>query len=502
MKKNLLLILLIFLIFMFPKSIYAATSWDEFVVELSNDENIINIENNISGNSNITISKDKTINLNGFNISSKIITIDNAEVNINNGKITSTASNTLSIVNGGVVNLNNSTIENTKNGGYSVYIKGTSTDDGIKTKLKIDSDSIVSANFALGIQKNENASYGVVLDVYGSIIGENTINTYNYGGVGIHVMNYIKPNNGNVPEINIYDGANIIAKQGNSGDVNADDAPAIYAEGYARFNITGGIIKGSEAITAFSSEFNISGGELIGMGDFHEVQLESNKSVATGSAIALIENSSFPGKISLNISSANITSEKSSAIRSLISASALDSSISSINLSGGRYTGKDDSLKMLAYNKFVSGGCYNNVLEDSFLLSDDLSIVENDNYYCVGIKRQVSTNEDSNKFVDVDVKDAIAGQKVKILAKKVSGYKVSNLIVTTASGKTVEVIDGTFVMPDEEVVIEVEYIIEEIPNPETLDNIHLSFVAFIASFIVLVLLCCFYNISVKKINEV
>lgn len=147
---------------------------------------------------------------------------------------------------------------------YSVYIKGSSTDDGTKTKLIIDSNSVVSANFALGIQRNGYASYGVVLDVYGSIIGENTINSYNYGAVGIHVVNHIKDYTGSVPEINIYDGANIIAKQGNSGDINADDAPAIYAEGYAKFNISGGLIKGSEAITAFAGEFNITGGELIG----------------------------------------------------------------------------------------------------------------------------------------------------------------------------------------------------------------------------------------------
>ena len=483
--------LLIFLIFMFPKSIYAATSWDEFIAELSNDENIINIENNIIGNSNITISKDKTINLNGFNICSGAITVDGVEVNINDGKITSTDSNTLSIINGGVVNLNSSTIENTKHGGYSVYIKGASSDNGVKTKLMIDNKSTVSANFALGIQKNGSASYGVVIDVYGSIIGENTINTYNYGGVGIHVMNYIKPSNGNVPEINIYDGANVIAKQGNSGDINADDAPAIYAEGYARFNITGGTVKGSEAITAFSSEFNITGGELIGMGDFHEAQLESNKSVATGSAIALIENSSFPGNISLSISSANVTSEKASAIRSLISDTALEGSISSIKLSGGKYIGKVNALKMLSYDKFISGGCYNNVLEDSYLESDELSVVEINNQYCVGIKKQVSIEEDSNKFIDVNVKEAIAGQKVKILTKKVSGCKVSILIVKTVSGKIVEVTDGAFVMPDEEVAIEVEYN-EDVPNPDTFDNIYLSFMGLISSFMVLFILCCFF----------
>ena len=489
MKKFILL----FLILVLPRSVYAASNWDEFVSELANDEQIINIDNDIIGDTNITISKDKIINLNGHIITSGTITVDGANVTINDGKITSSNSNTLNIVNGGIVTLKSSTIENLKNSGYSVYIKGSSTDDGTKTKLIIDNKSIVSANFALGIQKNGYASYGVVLDVYGSIIGENTINSYNYGAVGIHVVNYIKEYTGSVPEINIYDGANIIAKQGNSGDINADDAPAIYAEGYAKFNISGGLIKGSEAITAFAGEFNITGGELIGIGDFHEAQLETNKSVATGSAIALIENSAFPGKISLNISSANITSEKATAIRNLISETALDDSISSINLSGGNYTGKDSSLKMLSYNKFISGGCYNSVLENNFLENDQLSIVEYDNYYCVGIKKQVSIDEESDEFIDVNIKEAVAGQKVQILSKKVNGYKISNLIVKTTSGKIIEVNDGSFVMPNEAVVIEVEYI-EDVQNPNTIDKITSMTISLIISF-------CFLSFSLVLLKR-
>ena len=489
MKKFILL----FLILVLPRSVYAASNWDEFVSELANDEQIINIDNDIIGDTNITISKDKIINLNGHIITSGTITVEGSNVTINDGKITSSNSNTLNIVNGGIVTLKSSTIENLKNSGYSVYIKGSSTDDGTKTKLIIDNKSIVSANFALGIQKNGYASYGVVLDVYGSIIGENTINSYNYGAVGIHVVNYIKEYTGSVPEINIYDGANIIAKQGNSGDINADDAPAIYAEGYAKFNISGGLIKGSEAITAFAGEFNITGGELIGIGDFHEAQLETNKSVATGSAIALIENSAFPGKISLNISSANITSEKATAIRNLISETALDDSISSINLSGGNYTGKDSSLKMLSYNKFISGGCYNSVLENNFLENDQLSIVEYDDYYCVGIKKQVSIDEESDEFIDVNIKEAVAGQKVQILSKKVNGYKISNLIVKTTSGKIIEVNDGSFVMPNEAVVIEVEYI-EDVQNPNTIDKITSMTISLIIS-------CCFLSFSLVLLKR-
>ena len=55
MKKFILL----FLILVLPRSVYAASNWDEFVSELANDEQIINIDNDITGNTNITISKDK-----------------------------------------------------------------------------------------------------------------------------------------------------------------------------------------------------------------------------------------------------------------------------------------------------------------------------------------------------------------------------------------------------------------------------------------------------------
>ena len=240
MKKYWFLLLILFLI---PKTVSAATDWEEFVFAISSDDEIIEIENDIIGDKDIVIAKDKAINLNGYCISSAgSITIDGAEVKISNGKITSTDNNTLSIINGASVSLNESIVENTGYGGYSIYIKGANVDNDVKTKLLIDSGSSVISNFALGIQRNGLASYGVEVDIYGSIIGENTINTYNYGAVGIHVFSNISKSEGNVPKINIYDGANIIAKQGNNGDINADDAPAIYAEGYAKWNIFGGTI--------------------------------------------------------------------------------------------------------------------------------------------------------------------------------------------------------------------------------------------------------------------
>ena len=65
------------------------------------------------------------------------------------------------------------------------------------------------------------------------------------------------------------------------------------------------------------------------------------------SAIALIENASFPGNIILNISSAKITSEKALAIHSLISSTAKENSITCI-------TGKrEDGLETL--EEIISG---------------------------------------------------------------------------------------------------------------------------------------------------
>lgn len=491
MKKKLLLI---FLFLIIPKQVQGVTNWNEFINHLTNDTEIIELENDIIGDSDVNITKDKTLNLNGYKIiSTRNISIEGAEVNIINGKITSTANNTLNIINGGSVNLNNSTIENTNSGGYSIYIKGYADDNGIKTKLLIDKNSIISANFALGIQRNGYASYGVIVDIYGSVIGENTINSYNYGAVGIHILNNIKPIEGNIPEINVYEGANIIAKEGHTGDINADDAPAIYAEGYARWNIKGGIIKGSEAITAFAGEYNISGGELIGIGDFHESQIEANKSLATGSAIALAENSSFSGNIIMNITSGNITSEKAIAIRSLISNTTQTNSIGNINLTGGKYTGEISAVKIPDYEKFISGGCYSSKPSENYLKSEDLSIIKDNDYYCVGIKNKISISEESEKFININTKEAIAGQKVKIVTIKNDEYIISNINVKTISGKEIEVIDGTFEMPNEQVIIEVVYT-KNINNPQTSDNVYKSIISVVVSLIIMCV-CLVFGIN-------
>lgn len=480
MKKYWFLFLILFLI---PKTVSAATDWEEFVFAISSDDEIIEIENDIIGDKDIVIAKDKAINLNGYCISSAgSITIDGAEVKISNGKITSTDNNTLSIINGASVSLNESIVENTGYGGYSIYIKGANVDNDVKTKLLIDSGSSVISNFALGIQRNGLASYGVEVDVYGSIIGENTINTYNYGAVGIHVFSNISKSEGNVPKINIYDGANIIAKQGNNGDINADDAPAIYAEGYAKWNIFGGTIKGSEAITAFAGEFNIFDGNLIGIGDFYDTQIESNKSIATGSAITLVENSNFPSGISLNVAFGNITSEKAFAIYSLPSDNVQENSISSLVLSGGRYTGKEAALNVSKYDKFVNGGCYNGQVDTDYLNFEDLSIVEDNKHYCVGLKNEIIIEESNKKFVSVNIDKAVAGQSVKIVPKELKGYKILSYDVRTASGKIVKIDNGVFIMPNEQVIVEVNYV-EDIINPDTSDNIYLVFMNFILSFI-------------------
>lgn len=485
MKKYLLLIFTMLVIFIIPKSVHATTNWEEFLTDLSSDDTIIDLDNDINGNTNINITKDKTINLNGYSIStSGTFNIENSEVNINDGKITSSASTTMNITNGAIVNLNSSTIENSRQGGYAIYIKGTSSDDGIKTKLLIDKNSIVSANFALGVQRNGYASYGVVIDLYGSIIGENQINNYNYGTVGVHILNNIRNKEGNIPEINIYDGSLIKAKEGNTGDINSDDGPAIYAEGYARWNINGGTIEGSEAITAFAGEYNISAGELIGKGKYYELQIESNKSVATGSAIALIENASFPGNIILNISSAKITSEKALAIHSLISSTAKENSINSIKLSGGRYTGKLSAVKIPTYNKFISGGCYSSLPETNYLNSEEQTIIEENTHYCLGVKNKVLVEEKSEKFLQANIKEAVPGQQVTISPKK--GFKLLNLKVKTASGKSIEVVNDTFMMPNEPVVIEGEYI-SDVVNPDTSDNIYLTFISITVSVISLCL---------------
>ena len=94
--------------------------------------------------------------------------------------------------------------------------------------------------------------------------------------------------------------------------------------------------------------------------------------------------------------------------------------------------------------------------------------------------------ESKNSDVEV-INDAYPGKTVTVKAKEKTGYVVKRIIVKDSSGKEIEVgSDGTFIMPDDDVSIEVIYekkVENIIINPDTAST--LSIVLIIISIVII-----------------
>ena len=155
-------------------------------------------------------------------------------------------------------------------------------------------------------------------------------------------------------------------------------------------------------------------------------------------------------------------------------------------------TYKDDakSLLMLEINNYLDVEWYN--IEDGFRYYKELMYSYNENglidglftVTCPGlgldeselaIKYRFKEYKITTNAVHGDVSSSLEiakeGEMVTFKTTGEDNYKLLSIKVTTASGKVIEVIDNSFVMPDEDVNIEVVYELIETDNPETFDGL-------------------------------
>lgn len=80
---------------------------------------------------------------------------------------------------------------------------------------------------------------------------------------------------------------------------------------------------------------------------------------------------------------------------------------------------------------------------------------------------KITTNIIGKGTLNPSVEKSVAGNNVTYTATPDTGYILKNITVTTASGKVIETTDNNFIMPDEDVIIEVEFVKEITTNPNT-----------------------------------
>lgn len=468
------------------------------------DGNTCRLTDNVIAAETLTLSSGTVeLDLNGKNLDLgayhlKVNTAGSLTINdaTKSGIITSTDKRTLQITKGGKLNLNSGIVKNDyadKTDGSTIQVWGNEDIDGPQTYLKIGRDATAIGNAALGVFWDENGkSNDLVIDVYGSLKGT-PVEGITDGNVGIAVNGNITAITGDVPVINIYDGALIQGAKGTTGNHNKDAYPAIYAAGFAKFNISGGTLKGSEALSIKSGEFNISGGIFIADGTFvSAITSYTGGTEATGAAISITKNSAYAGKVKLNITDATVSSTNGYAVYEGDTATDTGTVVQSIEINGGTFIGNENvgSVYSKAINNFVNGGTYNADLTPSYL-STNLDVIRSGNEFIVGVAHNITINSVDNGSITTSLQKGVNGQEITITVNPDTGYKLKG--ITGAVLRKVNENSYAFIVGDEDItltpvfessVVEVNTTAESvIENPKTSDSVLVSLIIAVISII-------------------
>ena len=143
--------------------------------------------------------------------------------------------------------------------------------------------------------------------------------------------------------------------------------------------------------------------------------------------------------------------------------------------------GKFESNIVLSYGTsgkgeaVINGGTFDTTQNLGSFIAPDSELGEDGKIVKKAV-HDVTVADVENAVVEVDKESTYEGDTVTVTVKPEDGYKVDEIIVKTADGTAVEVKDGKFVMPDEDVTVDVklvEIIAEAEPdteNPNTLDK--------------------------------
>lgn len=461
-KKIIYLSMFLFLmcVILFSTNSYAATNLTELKNELNGENKEVTLDNKI-----VIDSTEETLDLKG----KTLITNDTIKVEgkgkltiTGNGIVKSNGDKKFSLIEvnkGGTLILENSEYFNYGYGKDAIRILGSDKDDGVKTYVKIGKDATVNANYAVNVMNNEKntiESYGVVVDCYGKVNGITGNNGYNEGSIALNVNGRIKQTTGNVPVINVYDSTVVEAKSGTTGNLNVDDAVAIYGAGFAKWNIKGGNFTGTTAVSLKSGIFNITGGTFNANGTFVSPAVAyGNGTEATGSAISITSNSGYASNIEVYIDNAKFVSKNGYALSEYIT-KGTTSLVNKLNVTSGTFTGKEGAVYSQNLNSFIESGKYSS--DVSKFIKKGLVCKEVNGVFLTGKEYTVDVDKLENGTVTLSKTKALAKEEVAVTIKANNGYLLNTLKVLDGNNKEIKVTNGKFVMPNSNVTVTADFI--------------------------------------------
>lgn len=455
MKRALVITIIAMLVFVaMPTSVFAASpEWEAFKTAITKTEGTVILTGDLVGEAEaVTVTGDITLDLAGktLNLNEQLIVEGKLTIG-GSGKVFSDTLGDMIVVRpGATLIVNDAIVEDTAYYAGAIQVFG---ETGKKTEVTINKDAEVTANYPVYISKP--GGQGITINVYGKLNGiytEKADKSESNGGIGLYVNGQVEDTSANAPVINVYEGAEVFGI--------GKESVAVYAAGYAVWNIEGGYFEGREALSIKSGTFNITGGTFYADGPYVSPVLpEYNGTECSGSAISMTSNQEYPKKIVMNIENADVISENGYAILEVSTdvATGEDTYVSSMKVNDGIYYGGKEAIFAENVDGFVTGGIYNTDVEKYVDTTIDTVKDEETGDYYVGTLNKVNVKEPQNGKVEVSLTEAIVEQFVKVTATANEGYKVGTISVKDAAGNDVEVVNGEFLMPDSEVTVEVTF---------------------------------------------
>lgn len=339
MKKfNLFMVALISMFaFVFGVNAKDVATKDDFIAALEAGGDVkVTANITVDKGAPIVVTKDVTLDLNGKNVSftgkDDYIKLEKGHLNITGTGKMYKEFNALHVL--------------------EVESTGTQTDTNYAI-LTIGKNVVIEGGYdALLIDKYNDAAYGVIVNVYGTLKSNKN--------ASINVNGSIK-NTENPVVINVYDGATLTSYD-----------TGIYGAGYAIYNIFGGTITGGYAgMEIRAGKLNISGGEISTDATPVSVTPNGNGSTTKGATVAIAQHTS---KLPLEVKISGGKLKGFSAFYQANPEGNEQEAVDKVKLSitGGDFTTTNDgTTKAVVYSenkeKFITGGTYNADLEDEYL---------------------------------------------------------------------------------------------------------------------------------------
>ncbi len=303
----------------------AITTKDELIAAMKNKSvKKITLGSDIELDSILTLRGSKTIDLNNH----KIAIPEGKSINV-------TSTNTLTITGEGTIEYR----------GTNAAFEVTSGTGLTSATLNIEKDVTVTGESAVIV----GSGRGIKVNIAGKLL----TNSY-----ALSINGTIKTISRTSPVFTLNNGAEIISTNG----------PAIYAAGYATWNVNGATIKGAASGVAIKAgKLYVNSGTIEATGpDKTPTEGWGNGVNPSGAAIQIESNTDYAGKMEINIKGGNIVSDNGVSIYEYLASNATTTSVKSIEVTGGNFTAGATKANVLVseqfgntIGKFITGGTFN-----------------------------------------------------------------------------------------------------------------------------------------------